>query len=215
MVYVKVCGITNVEDAQLAVELGASAIGMVFWPESPRFVDPKKAAIVRSVLPPSVLPVGVFVDQSVSYVRRVAEIIHLGAVQLHGCESYGYCQSIGLPIIKAVTVENGKMMTALSDVPETVTVLLDAHDPVKKGGTGKSIDWESARNVARSRKVILSGGLRPETVALGVRTVQPFGVDVSSGVEQYPGRKDSARLRSFFKALASVEVGLPDGSVKL
>ena len=159
--------------------------------------------------------VGVFVDQSVSYVRRVAEIIHLGAVQLHGCESYEYCQSIGLPIIKAVTVENGKMMTALSDVPETATVLLDAHDPVKKGGTGKSIDWESARNVARSRKVILSGGLRPETVALGVRTVQPFGVDVSSGVEQYPGRKDPARLRSFFKALASVEVGLPDGSVKL
>jgi phosphoribosylanthranilate isomerase len=214
MVYVKVCGITNVQDAQLAVEFGASAIGMVFWPESPRFVDPKKAAIVRSVLPPSVLPVGVFVDQSVSYVRRVAEIIHLGAVQLHGCESYEYCQSIGLPIIKAVTVENGKLMTALSDVPETATVLLDAHDPVKKGGTGKSIDWEYARSVARSRKVILSGGLRPETVALGVRTVQPFGVDVSSGVEEYPGRKDPARLRSFFKALASVEVGLPDGSVK-
>ena len=202
------------QDAQLAVEFGASAIGMVFWPESPRFVDPKKAAIVRSVLPPSVLPVGVFVDQSVSYVRRVAEIIHLGAVQLHGCESYEYCQSIGLPIIKAVTVENGKLMTALSDVPETATVLLDAHDPVKKGRTGKSIDWEYARSVAKSRKVILSGGLRPETVALGVRTVQPFGVDVSSGVEEYPGRKDPARLRSFFKALASVEVGLPDGSVK-
>ena len=202
------------QDAQLAVEFGASAIGMVFWPESPRFVDPKKAAIVRSVLPPSVLPVGVFVDQSVSYVRRVAEIIHLGAVQLHGCESYEYCQSIGLPIIKAVTVENGKMMTALSDVPETATVLLDAHDPVKKGGTGKSIDWESARSVARSRKIILSGGLRPETVALGVKTVHPFGVDVSSGVEQYPGRKDPARLRSFFKALASVEEGPPDGPAK-
>ena len=210
MVYAKVCGITNVEDAQLAVEFGASAIGMVFWPESPRFVDPKKAAIVRSVIPFSVLPVGVFVDQSVSYVRRVAEILHLGAVQLHGCESYVYCQSIGLPIIRAVSVENGKMMTALSDVPETATVLLDAHDPIKKGGTGKSIDWESARSLARSRKIILSGGLRPETVALGVRTVQPFGVDVSSGVEQYPGRKDPALLRSFFKALASVEAELQD-----
>lgn len=202
------------EDAQLAVEFGASAIGMVFWPESPRFVDPKKAAMLRSVLPPSVIPVGVFVDQSVSYVRRVAEIVHLGAIQLHGCESYVYCQSIGLPIIRAVSVENGKMMTALSDVPETATVLLDAHDPVKKGGTGKSIDWESARSVARSRKIILSGGLRPETVALGVKTVHPFGVDVSSGVEQYPGRKDPARLRSFFKALASVEAGLPEGSAK-
>ena len=214
MLYAKVCGITNVEDAQLAVEFGASAIGMVFWPESPRFVDPKKAAMVRSVLPPSVVPVGVFVDQSVSYVRRVAEIVHLGAIQLHGCESYAYCQSIGLPIIRAVSVENGKMMTALSDVPETATVLLDAHDPVKKGGTGKSIDWESARSVARSRKIILSGGLRPETVALGVKTVHPFGVDVSSGVEQYPGRKDPARLRSFFKALASVEEGPPDGPAK-
>ena len=202
------------EDAQLAVEFGASAIGMVFWPESPRFVDPKKAAMVRSVLPPSVVPVGVFVDQSVSYVRRVAEIVHLGAIQLHGSESYVYCQSIGLPIIRAVSVENGKMMTALSDVPETATVLLDAHDPVKKGGTGKSIDWESARSVARSRKIILSGGLRPETVALGVKTVHPFGVDVSSGVEQYPGRKDPARLRSFFKALASVEQGSPDGPAK-
>jgi phosphoribosylanthranilate isomerase len=214
MVYAKVCGITNVEDAQLAVEFGASAIGMVFWPESPRFVDPKKAAMVRSVLPPSVIPVGVFVDQSVSYVRRVAEIVHLGAIQLHGCESYVYCQSIGLPIIRAVSVENGKLMTALSDVPETATVLLDAHDPVKKGGTGKSIDWEFARSVARSRKIILSGGLRPETVALGVKTVHPFGVDVSSGVEQYPGRKDPARLRSFFKALASVEAGSPEGSAK-
>jgi|TARA_B100000745_G_scaffold182623_1_gene119629 phosphoribosylanthranilate isomerase len=214
MLYAKVCGITNVEDAQLAVEFGASAIGMVFWPESPRFVDPKKAAMVRSVLPPSVVPVGVFVDQSISYVRRVAEIVHLGAIQLHGCESYAYCQSIGLPIIRAVSVENGKMMTALSDVPETATVLLDAHDPVKKGGTGKSIDWESARSVARSRKIILSGGLRPETVALGVKTVHPFGVDVSSGVEQYPGRKDPARLRSFFKALASVEEGPPDGPAK-
>ena len=202
------------EDAQLAVEFGASAIGMVFWPESPRFVDPKKAAMVRSGLPPSVVPVGVFVDQSISYVRRVAEIVHLGAIQLHGCESYAYCQSIGLPIIRAVSVENGKMMTALSDVPETATVLLDAHDPVKKGGTGKSIDWESARSVARSRKIILSGGLRPETVALGVKTVHPFGVDVSSGVEQYPGRKDPARLRSFFKALASVEEGPPDGPAK-
>jgi len=203
-----------VEDAQLAVEFGASAIGFVFWPESPRFVDPKKAAMVRRILPPSILPVGVFVDQSVSYVRRVAEIVHLGAVQLHGCESYAYCQSIGLPIIRAVSVENGKMMTALSDVPETATVLLDAHDPVKKGGTGKSIDWESARSVARSRKVILSGGLRPETVALGVKTVQPFGVDVSSGVEQSPGRKDPARLRSFFESLASINAGAPDGSVK-
>ena len=106
-------------------------------------------------------------------------------------------------------------MTALSEVPETATVLLDAHDPIKKGGTGKSIDWESARSIAKSRKVILSGGLRPETVALGFRTVQPFGVDVSSGVEETPGRKDPARLRSFFKALASVEVGLTDGSVKL
>lgn len=202
------------EDAQLAVEFGASAIGFVFWPESPRFVDPKKAAMVRRILPPSILPVGVFVDQSVSYVRRVAEIVHLGAVQLHGCESYAYCQSIGLPIIRAVSVENGKMMTALSDVPETATVLLDAHDPVKKGGTGKSIDWESARSVARSRKVILSGGLRPETVALGVKTVQPFGVDVSSGVEQSPGRKDPARLRSFFESLASINAGAPDGSVK-
>jgi phosphoribosylanthranilate isomerase len=144
----------------------------------------------------------------------VAEIVHLGAVQLHGCESYAYCQSIGLPIIRAVSVENGKMMTALSDVPETATVLLDAHDPVKKGGTGKSIDWESARSVARSRKVILSGGLRPETVALGVKTVQPFGVDVSSGVEQSPGRKDPARLRSFFESLASINAGAPDGSVK-
>ena len=88
------------EDAQLAVESGASAIGMVFWPESPRFVDPQRAATVRSVLPPSVLPVGVFVDQSVSYVRRVAEMVNLGAVQLHGCESYEYCQSIGFPILR-------------------------------------------------------------------------------------------------------------------
>lgn len=200
MIRVKICGITNLGDALTAVDLGASAIGLVFWPSSPRLVAVPTARRIVQALPPFVAAVGVFVNQMES-VRGVAEDVGLSVVQLHGDErAEDYC---GLPIrvIKAVPVTNGTSARASDAVPMNVTVLLDAHDPVKRGGTGRPIDWSIAASVARERQVILSGGLNAGNVLDAIRTVQPYAIDVSSGVESEPGRKDPAKLRELFDVL--------------
>lgn len=202
MVFVKVCGITRAQDAQAAAELGASALGFVFWPESPRFVEPARARAIRDALPPFVTPVGVFVDQPLDYVRRVVRAVRLGAAQLHGRETATYCDAVGCQIIKAVAVTESGPVEGIDHVLPAATLLLDAHDPVQRGGTGRSIDWTHAADIARRRRVILSGGLRPDTVAAGIESVRPYGVDVSSGVEAAPGKKDAALLQSFFAAVA-------------
>jgi phosphoribosylanthranilate isomerase len=200
---VKICGVRRVEDAQLACELGADAIGLVFWPDSPRFIDPYRARAIVAALPPFVSPVGVFVDQPSDYVSGVAGLVRLGAVQLHGNEPAAtYAKSVHR-VIKAVTLPNG--VESLAAVPDHVTVLLDAHDPIQRGGTGRTIDWSLAATVARSRRVILSGGLTPENVAEAIARVRPYAVDVSSGVESKPGVKDPDKLRCFFEAVANLE----------
>ena len=202
MVFVKVCGITRAQDAQVAAELGARAVGFVFWPESPRFIEPERARAIRETLPPFVTPVGVFVDQPLDYVRRVVQTVGLGVAQLHGRESATYSAAVGCQIIKAVAVTESGPVESLEQVLPAATLLLDAHDPIHKGGTGRSIDWTHAADVARRHRVILSGGLRPDTVAAGIESVRPYGVDVSSGVEVAPGKKDAGLLQSFFAAVA-------------
>jgi phosphoribosylanthranilate isomerase len=196
---VKICGITRVEDAEAAVAAGAAAIGFVFWPESPRFVDPYRARAIAARLPPFVTAVGVFVDQPMAYVLGVASLVRLGAVQLHGSETPEYAAALGRPVIKAVALGDRRAETW----PASSTVLLDAHDPVKRGGTGRTIDWDTAAGVAALRHVLLAGGLTPENVAEAVTRVRPFGVDVSSGVEDSPGVKHHQRLRDLFQALRS------------
>jgi phosphoribosylanthranilate isomerase len=198
---VKVCGIQRVEDALLAAELGASAIGFIFWPGSPRFVDPVRARAVADALPPHVLRVGVFVDQVPEYVRDIAERVSLGAVQLHGSESVAAYSALGLALIKAIAVTDPFDATVMDRVPDEVTVLLDAHDPVRRGGTGRTIDWSIAAAMAVRRRTILSGGLNPQNVSEAVERVRPYMIDVSSGVESAPGIKDAAKLRAFFDAL--------------
>lgn len=200
-VRVKICGITRAEDALLATELGASAIGLVFWPGSPRFVDPEHARTIVDALPPDVTAVGVFVDQPAEYVRDVAARVPLGAVQLHGAEAVGLYSDIGARLIKAVSVRDDGDGDEAAGVPSHVTVLLDAHDPVKRGGTGRTIDWSVAARIARSRRTILSGGLTAANVRTAVQVVRPYMVDVSSGVESSPGRKDAGALRAFFEQL--------------
>ncbi len=198
---VKVCGIRRQEDALLAAELGAWAVGFVFWPGSPRFIDPYRARKIAAALPPWLVPVGVFGDQPLDYITGVATLVRLGAVQLHGNESASMIQALRHRVIKAVPVGADFDVSAMDAVPPRVAVLLDAHDPERRGGTGTVVDWTRAAAAARRRPVLLAGGLRPENVRIAVDMVQPFGIDVSSGVEASPGVKDPARLRALFAAL--------------
>jgi phosphoribosylanthranilate isomerase len=196
-VLVKICGITLVDDAAAAVDCGAGALGFVFWPGSPRCIDPHRARAIVATLPPFVTPVGVFVNQPAEYVRGVASLVRLGAVQLHGDETADYAAGIGTPAIKAVTVADPQ----LSVWPVRTTLLLDVDDKEKRGGTGRTIDWTAAASLAGQRKILLAGGLTPENVAEAVAQVRPFGIDVSSGVERSPGIKDHRRLLALFEAL--------------
>ena len=207
---VKICGVRRTEDARLAAALGAAAIGFVFWPDSPRFIDPYRARPIARELPPFVTRVGVFVDQPMDYVRGVARLLNLGAIQLHGHESPDYVAALARagapPIIKSVPVtEAFQPAAALASIPDAVTVLLDAHDPIKRGGTGRTIDWTLAAAAARLRPVMLSGGLKAETVAEAIAQVQPYAVDVSSGVESAPGVKDAEKLQALFSAIAQAD----------
>jgi len=198
--FVKICGITRGEDAQAAVSAGANALGFVFWSKSPRRVDVDVARRIVSTLPPSILAVGVFVDQPVEEVNEIGSRVDLGAVQLHGAEDVSYARMMTRPVVKALAICAG-VPPVLSTWPDAVTVLLDVHDPVKKGGTGKTIDWVAAAGIAEQRRVILAGGLTPENVRDAMTHVRPWGIDVSSGVEREPGIKDHGRLKALFEAV--------------
>jgi phosphoribosylanthranilate isomerase len=211
--FVKICGITRLQDAELAAGLGASALGFVFWPDSPRRIDAKLAKSIASNVPGTVLKVGVFVDQPAEEVIGIMDEVGLDVAQLHGHESPEYCRQLtvrlkpdtvvsafGRTIFKAISMsENGSVNVA--DFAPEVVLLVDAHDPVRFGGTGKTVNWDSARAIAATRRTILAGGLNATNIKLAVRSVRPYGVDVSSGVESAPGVKDPNRLRTFFEAL--------------
>jgi len=194
---VKICGITRPEDAEAAVEAGAGAIGFIFWPNSPRFIDPHRARTIAAALPPFVTAVGVFVNQPLAYVNGVASLVALGAVQLHGDETPEYAAGVSRPVMKAISV--GRDEARLW--PSRVRLLLDVHDPMARGGTGRTIDWAAAADLSARREVLLAGGLTPDNVADAVARVRPFGIDVSSGVERAPGIKDHERLRALFEAV--------------
>ncbi len=201
MIRVKICGVTRVEDAVLAAELGASAIGMVFWPGSPRCIDPARAKAIVKALPPFVAAVGVFVNQT-GEASAIASDVGLSAVQLHGDEEPDTYRACSHHVIKAIAVRDGSAAEAAAAVPHTADVLLDAHDAVKRGGTGHTIDWSLAATIARQRAIILSGGLNALNVADAIGAVRPAAIDVSSGVESAPGTKDHAKLRALFDILS-------------
>lgn len=199
MIRIKVCGITDVEDALMAVQFGASAIGMLFWPKSPRAIDRATAREIVRALPPFVDAVGVFVNQPDA--DAIASDVGLHLVQLHGDEPVAHYARYTHNVIKAVPVDAPAARDEARLIPPGVHVLLDAHDPVRRGGTGTTIDWTLAAAIAAERPVILSGGLTASNVADAIRAVKPAAIDVSSGVEKSPGRKDRERLRAFFDAV--------------
>jgi phosphoribosylanthranilate isomerase len=194
-VFLKICGITRLTDARHAVDEGATALGFVFWPRSPRYVTPDRAAEIVAELPSEVLAVGVFVNEPVEGIRRIAAEAHLSAVQLHGDEPPAYADALAWPVLRAVTLETAP--EACDAWASETTLLLDAADPERRGGTGITVDWPRAASVARQRRVVLAGGLTPGTVSEAIATVRPYGVDVSSGVEESPGVKDFAKVAEF------------------
>lgn len=194
----KVCGITRLADALHAVEHGATALGFVFWPGSPRCIAPERAAAIVRELPSAVTAVGVFVNQPVDEIARVAAASGIGTIQLHGDEPAEYATALSWPVWRAMSLAAAVNGT-LSSWPPDATILLDAHDPVRRGGTGEPIDWDRAAEVARRRRVVLAGGLTPDNVQHAIATVRPFGVDVSSGVEEAPGVKNFEKVARFLE----------------
>ena len=266
--FVKICGITRLQDAELASGLGAGAVGFVFWPDSPRYIAPEAARTIAERMPPHVMKVGVFVDEPFDRIVEIMDEVGLDAAQLHGHETPEYCQqlmvrlkadptrqaadtvgqtaanSVGSGFSRTVDVVSGFSRTVdvvsgfsrtvdvvsgfsrtvdvvsgfsrtvikaiamtdngavdLSAFEPEVVLLVDAQDAVRHGGTGRTVNWDAAREIAVTRPTILAGGLNAANIKLAVRAVRPYGVDVSSGVESAPGVKDPARLRSFFEAL--------------
>jgi phosphoribosylanthranilate isomerase len=201
MVRVKVCGITNLEDALTAVEAGADALGFNFYPRSARFIAPQEARRIIERLPETVMSVGIFVnEESPETVERMAQEAQVTAVQLHGDESVEYCRALsGGFRIKALRVHKGFRPESAAEY-ETEAILLDAFDMEARGGTGQVVDWGLARQTRELvPKLFLAGGLKPENIEEAIAAVRPYGVDACSGLECAPGRKDSARVRDFIE----------------
>lgn len=203
--FIKICGITRAQDARAAVESGATALGFVFWPRSPRYVDPNTAEGIIRTLPKDVTPVGVFVNQPVDEIEQIADQTGIQLVQLHGDEPASYTSALTRPVMKAMSLVAAD---AFADAwPADIAILLDAHDPVRRGGTGTAVDWAHAARIAARRRVVLAGGLTPDNVQEAIAVVQPYGVDVSSGVERSPGIKDAEKVTRFLEQVRLVRHG--------
>lgn len=198
---VKFCGMTRREDVVFAADLGAAAVGFVLWPRSPRAVTPDQARDLVRALPPFTAAVGVFVDEPPERVREIVQFAGLTVAQLHGRETPDMLPVIGGRVIKALGEPDADLLADAARWPDAVTLLVDAVDPEQRGGTGREADWARAADLARTRRVVLAGGLRPENVAAAIARVAPFAVDVASGVEAGPGVKDHARMTAFIDAV--------------
>ncbi len=204
MIRIKICGITNLEDALLAAELGADALGFIFHARSPRAVEPDAARAIIAQLPPLVTTVGVFVDEDAATINELAAAVGLDWVQLHGAETPEFCRSLGRRVMKAFRIKDEDSLQDLEAYRGAVqALLLDTYKKGQTGGTGETFDWELSRKARKYGPIVLAGGLTPANVAQAIKTAQPQAVDVASGVEAAPGKKDADRLREFFEAVAS------------
>ena len=204
MTRVKICGLTMLEDARQAAELGAWALGMIFWPGSPRACTVEQAEAIGGQLHRQVELAGVFVNAPLDEVAATADVCRFSLLQLHGDEGPAYCQEAarrtGCRVVKAARVHDAAQIQALRAY-HTDYHLLDAHSPKAPGGTGESFDWELARLHPGTPPVILSGGLTPDNVSQAIAAADPFAVDTASGTEAEPGRKDPDKLVAFFRAV--------------
>jgi len=198
---IKICGITSEADAQLAASLGVDALGFVLA-KSARRISPEMVRRISMSLPPFVSTVGVFVDMDLEPVRHMATFCKLDWVQLHGNESPDYCKALDFKLLKAIRIKDRQSIETMADYKDCVKgFLLDTYVKGQHGGTGKSFDWDLAREAKKYGPVILSGGLTPENVREAIRVVRPYGVDASSGVESAPGIKDYEKMRRFVEQI--------------
>lgn len=198
---VKICGITRVEDGLAAAQLGADAIGLVFYPSSPRHVTIDQARVIAQSLPPFVTRVGLFVDAEEEDIRTAVEAVRLDVLQFHGNERAETCRAFGWPYIKALRMADSiDLYAKQNDYPDAIGLLLDAHVPYVPGGSGDSFDWNRVPRDLR-KPVILAGGLTASNIKDAIMRVRPFAVDVSSGVEKAPGIKDADKIAAFIQSV--------------
>lgn len=196
MIRVKICGVTNAADVRAVVESGADAIGFNFWPKSKRWVEPAVAAELAREVPAFVTRVGVFVDEERGRIEEIAARVGLDVVQLHGAETAAFARGLSRRVVRGIRARSANDLEGIEAYGASA-VLIDAYVPDAPGGTGLRADWALARAAARRYPVILAGGLDPSNVAEAVRAVEPYAVDVASGVERAPGVKDPAKIRAF------------------
>lgn len=202
---VKFCGITRIEDAEYAVELGAQAIGLVFYAKSPRSISLQDARAIRLAMPAFFSVVGLFVNPDVEEVEQVLAQVPLDLLQFHGDESEDFCQQFNKPYLKALRIHQQSNPNLESKAyPSARSLLFDAHDAKQWGGTGKTLPWDKL-DQKRMQRQILAGGLNPDNVKQAIQTLRPFAVDVSSGVEKEPGIKDNALMRAFVQQVAQAD----------
>ena len=204
MIHVKICGITSFNDAIMAANYGASALGFIFYEKSPRYINPKILKTWISNVPSSVKKVGVFVNKDVDKVNKIAEELNLDMVQLHGDESPEYCNQMIKPVIKVFRVNN-KFDSIMLNNYQVATFLFDTYNKENHGGTGESFDWQSILQLNTEIPVILSGGLNADNVLEGIEVVKPSAVDVNSGVEAAPGKKDEEKIKNLFTILKNTK----------
>ncbi len=201
----KICGITNIDDALCAVELGADALGFIFVESSPRYISPAAAHAIIRALPPFVVPVGVVMNTQRAAIRAIAEESGIGCVQLHGDEQPEEMTGLGVPAYKSFRVD-GKFSPEILRRYPGPAYLLDTYAEGGLGGTGKTFDWDIAVGAKAFGKIILAGGLNPENIAGAIRKIRPYAVDINSGVEISPGKKDRIKLQELFRVLRRVEI---------
>jgi phosphoribosylanthranilate isomerase len=205
MVKIKICGITNLYDALLAADLGADALGFIFYAKSPRNVAPETAREIIAQLPSFVTSVGVFVDEEAAVVQDLAAKVGLDWVQLHGQESPDYCRSLGRRVIKGFRIKDESSLRDLEPFQGAIQAfLLDTYRKGQVGGTGETFDWRLAREAKRYGQIILAGGLTPDNIAQAIQVAQSQAVDTASGTEAAPGKKDPGKLRAFFSAVKGI-----------
>jgi phosphoribosylanthranilate isomerase len=201
MIYAKICGITRIEDARYAVQLGYNALGFIFYPPSPRYLEPEKARDIIAELPPFISTVGVFVNESPEKVRGVCELAKLALVQLHGDENPDYCRSMPVRVLKAFGVDSNFNFNILATYMQSniAAFLLDRHSPELIGGTGQVFDWQLVKRAKEYGRIILAGGITPFNVENALLEAEPFGVDVNSGVEILPGQKNRIKMKELIE----------------